>query len=153
MALVAGALYFARDILIPLALAVMLSFVLTPPVLRLRAWGVARSAAVILVVTVTFALILGIAVLLARQVTELAETLPRYEVTLREKLRSLRPDPQAAGVIQRATEAVAATHPRRGSSAPRAPARLCTRLSDPAASSPRHGGPRPRLLGSHSPPA
>jgi predicted PurR-regulated permease PerM/nitroreductase len=147
MVLVAGALYFARDILIPLALAVMLSFVLTPPVLKLRAWGVPRSAAVMLVVTVTFALVLGIAVLLARQVTELAETLPRYELTLREKLRSLRLDPQAAGVIQRATEAVEALgseikgqpKPETGASA--------------TASQPAEASPRPIPVEVHQPPA
>ena len=39
IAIVIGGLYFARDVLIPIALAIMLSFLLTPLLLRLfRRW-------------------------------------------------------------------------------------------------------------------
>ena len=43
-------LYFGREVLVPIALAVLMSFVLAPPVRRLQAWYVPRILAVILVV-------------------------------------------------------------------------------------------------------
>ena len=49
-ALVIAALYFGRDILIPLALAVLLGFLLDPAVSRIKRWGLPRMAATLLVV-------------------------------------------------------------------------------------------------------
>ena len=47
---VVGALYLGREILIPLALAILLSFMLAPVVIRLRRWGLGRIPAVLAVV-------------------------------------------------------------------------------------------------------
>src|SRR5881397_3695296 len=49
-ALVVGALYFARAILLPVALAIVLAFVLSPVVGILRRWGLGRVPATLLVV-------------------------------------------------------------------------------------------------------
>jgi predicted PurR-regulated permease PerM len=51
-ALVIAALYFGRDILIPLALAVLLGFLLDPAVSRIKRWGLPRMAATLLVVAI-----------------------------------------------------------------------------------------------------
>ena len=56
-AIVVAALYFARDVLIPLALALLLTFLLAPAVLRLRRWCLGRVPAVITTVIVAFTLI------------------------------------------------------------------------------------------------
>jgi predicted PurR-regulated permease PerM len=53
----AGALYFGRDILVPVALAILLSFVLVPAVRALRRVRVPRVAAVLLVVVLAFGLL------------------------------------------------------------------------------------------------
>jgi len=52
-ALVIVGLYFGREILIPLALAVLLGFLLDPAVTRLHRWGMPRLAAALLVVAVS----------------------------------------------------------------------------------------------------
>ena len=46
IALVVAGLYFARDVLIPIALAVLLSFLLAPAVARLQRAGMRRAMAV-----------------------------------------------------------------------------------------------------------
>jgi predicted PurR-regulated permease PerM len=84
------ALYFGRDILIPLALAFLRGFVLDPLVIQLKHWGVPRTPAVILVVLLTLAL-LGLAGLfLGSQVSALSAQLPIYQGNIKNKLRALR---------------------------------------------------------------
>jgi predicted PurR-regulated permease PerM len=46
---IVAALYFARDVLVPIALAVLLSFVLAPLVRRLQSWRFPRVIAVFIV--------------------------------------------------------------------------------------------------------
>src|SRR5579884_4366285 len=58
---VVAALYFGREVFIPMALAILLSFALGPAVLRLRRWHVNRVIAVIAVVGLAFAVILAAA--------------------------------------------------------------------------------------------
>lgn len=52
--LVVAVLYWAQAVLVPFALAILLTFVLAPPVTWLQRW-VGRVAAVLLVVTLVFA--------------------------------------------------------------------------------------------------
>lgn len=86
----AGALYLGRDILVPVALAILLSFVLLPAVRRLRRWRVPRAAAVVVVVLLAFGLLAAVGGLIAREAAQLATDLPRYSITLREKITALR---------------------------------------------------------------
>ena len=55
--IVVAALYFARDVLVPLALAMLLSFLLGPLVTRLERRGVPRAGAVTIVAVVIFTLL------------------------------------------------------------------------------------------------
>jgi predicted PurR-regulated permease PerM len=59
-----------------MALALLLSFALGPPVLLLRRWHVNRVLAVIVVVVLAFSVILGIGTLIGGQLAHLAENLP-----------------------------------------------------------------------------
>src|SRR5215213_2355324 len=70
-------LYYGRDILVPVALAVLLSFVLAPLVGLLGRIRVPRALAVVSSVAVAFSLIFALGSLLATQLTELAGDLPR----------------------------------------------------------------------------
>jgi hypothetical protein len=70
--IVIGALYFAREVLLPLTLAILLSFVLTPPLLVLRRFKVPRVLAVAIVVVTAFAIIGGLGWLVSREATDLA---------------------------------------------------------------------------------
>lgn len=83
-------LYFARDLLIPLALAVLLSFVLAPLVRVLSRISVPRVPAVLIVVLIGFVVISGIGTLMVRQAGSLAENLPAYQATITEKVEGLR---------------------------------------------------------------
>src|SRR5262245_59379540 len=83
--LVVGILYLARDILIPLAIATMLTFMLTPVVSALQRRGLALSIAVLLVVVMAFSALGGVAWILADQVRGLAEELPKYRSNIRQK--------------------------------------------------------------------
>ncbi len=87
LALVA-ALYFGRAIFVPLALAVLLTFLLAPPVRLLRSWHVGRVFSVVLVVLLAFMVIFGLGAVLGQQVAQLAEKLPQYEITISDKIRS-----------------------------------------------------------------
>jgi predicted PurR-regulated permease PerM len=81
-------LYFGRNILVPLALAALLTFMLAPLVTRLQRW-VGRIGAVLLVVVMMLASTGGVGWVLTRQVIDLAEQLPGYKVNIQDKLRSI----------------------------------------------------------------
>ena len=89
-ALIVSALYFAREVLVPVALAVLFSFVLAPFVIRLQSWRVPRTLSVLLAVFVGFSIIFSLGGLMISQANRLAEELPGYQQTLREKIQGLR---------------------------------------------------------------
>lgn len=99
---VIGALWAGQDIFVPIALAVLLSFVLAPAVRRLQAWRMPRAAAVPVVVLLAFAVILLIGTAVAMQVRELAVNLPLYQSTIREKAMTTRDALAGKGALGRA---------------------------------------------------
>jgi predicted PurR-regulated permease PerM len=88
--LTVAVLYFGQDLFVPLALAVLLSFILAPVARALRRLRLGRVAGVLISVTLAFALISGLGLLIGRQVTSLAGNLPFYQATVAERLESLR---------------------------------------------------------------
>src|SRR5687768_6510588 len=87
--LVIVVLYWAEAVFVPVALAALLSFVLSPAVNWLERW-VGRVPAVLLVVTLVFA-VLGLAGWgLARQMTNLVDDLPRYRANIMAKIDDVR---------------------------------------------------------------
>lgn len=104
LVVVVAALYFGRDIFVPLALAVLLSFALAPVVSWLRRRGLPRAPAVITVVVLAFLSISAFGALIAGQVTQLGENLPRYQSTIEEKIRSLRSSATEGGLFERASK-------------------------------------------------
>ena len=87
--LVIFVLYWGQAVLVPLALALLLTFVLTPPVNWLERW-VGRVPAVLLVVTLVFA-VLGLAGWgVARQMNLLVKDLPGYRANIRDKIADIR---------------------------------------------------------------
>jgi len=90
VAIVGAALYFARDFLLPLSLAVLLAFVLHPMLRRLERWGLPRAAGVILIAFL-LAAIAGVAVwLVGREVSDLTAGVSEFRGNLVLKLRALR---------------------------------------------------------------
>jgi predicted PurR-regulated permease PerM len=101
LVVVVGALYLGSEILIPLALAILLSFTLAPIVIRLRRWGLGRIPSVIAVVLLLFIGLAGLGSVIATQLADLATNLPTYEWNLRTKIRELRIAVPSGGVIER----------------------------------------------------
>ncbi|MCC7008815.1 MAG: AI-2E family transporter [Acidobacteria bacterium] len=87
--LVVAVLYWAQAILIPLALALLITFVLAPLVARLQSW-MGRVPAVLVVVVLLFTGLGGIGWALANQVAHLAADLPGYRDNIREKIADVR---------------------------------------------------------------
>ena len=87
--LVVAVLYWAQAVLVPFALAILLTFVLTPPVAWLQRW-VGRAPAVLLVATLVF-VALGLAGWgLTWQMDHLIEDLPGYRANIRTKIADVR---------------------------------------------------------------
>ena len=105
-AIVITGLYVAREVLLPLALAILLSFVLTPALLFLRRLKVPRVVGVAIVVAFAFALIFGLGWLMSQQATQLAGDLPRYQHVLAEKISALRKSATGSPALEKATEAI-----------------------------------------------
>ena len=101
---VVAALYFGREVLVPIALAILLSFVLSPLIRILRSWYFPRAIAVLLVVFVASVAIFALGTLMVSQVNELASDLPRYQYTLQEKIDTLRGGFSGGGTLERASE-------------------------------------------------
>ena len=100
----AAVLYFARDVLIPLALAILLSFLLAPLVRRLEQWKLGRIPSTFLAVLISFLIIGGIGYVAARQALSLATKLPEYRENIQKKIRAVRAPQQ--GDIGKAAEAI-----------------------------------------------
>ena len=89
-ALVVAALYFARAILLPVALATVLAFVLSPIVGLLRRWGLGRVPAALLVVLLLFSVLGATTWILASQVMTVLSDVPGYADTIKTKVAALR---------------------------------------------------------------
>lgn len=86
---VVAALYFAREIFIPLALAILFSFLLAPLVNRLRQWHLGRAPSVLIVVLLAFTVVGLLGELMTNQMVELTHKLPEYQQNIRKKLQSV----------------------------------------------------------------
>jgi predicted PurR-regulated permease PerM len=102
--IIVSMLYFGRDIFVPVALAILLSFVLAPLVGLLQRISVPRGLAVVSVVILAFSLIFALGSLLATQLTQLAGDLPRYQSTISEKIQSVRDTKAGRSTLERASD-------------------------------------------------
>ncbi len=87
--LVIAALYFGKEVLVPITLAVMLSFILSPVVnflQRLRLW---RAPAVILTVLAALALLGIVATVIGSQAAALSANAPQYAKTIEAKVEGV----------------------------------------------------------------
>ncbi len=101
-----AALYFGRDIFVPLALAMLLSFALAPLVRRLRRLRVPNLPAVLSVVVLAFLLIFALGAIVTWQATDLAERLPTYRSNIESKIDSVLQAPPGGRLFERAASMV-----------------------------------------------
>ncbi|HMK87323.1 MAG TPA: AI-2E family transporter [Steroidobacteraceae bacterium] len=82
-------LYFARDVLVPVTLAVMLSLLLAPVVRTLRRVGLGAISSVVAVVLLVTLACAAVASVIGVQLARVAKSLPQYEETIRGKFEKL----------------------------------------------------------------
>lgn len=82
-----AALHLAKEILVPLALAIFLSFLLTPLADRLEGWGLGRIPSVISVVAVTFVILGFLGWIVTSQLVDLSVQLPDWKEEIIDGMR------------------------------------------------------------------
>ena len=95
-------LYLGREIFVPVALAILLSFVLAAPVRALQRLHVPRAIAVVGVVLFAFGIIFALGSLIAAQLSRLAGDLPKYQSTIESKIQSVRGVAGGTSTLERA---------------------------------------------------
>ena len=100
---VTGILYFGRDVLIPLALSVLLSFLLAPGVRWLERRRFPRALATTVMVGLSCCVIAGLVWVSVVQFLSFAAALPEYKTNIQNKIAILRSDPQGSLVKARRT--------------------------------------------------
>jgi predicted PurR-regulated permease PerM len=102
-AVVVAALYLGRELFVPMVLAVLLAFVLAPLVRMLRRLRLGDAPSVLVAVAVGFGALLGIGLVVARQISQLAANVAAYQAAIRRKIADLRLDEllgQAASIMR-----------------------------------------------------
>src|ERR1700722_11486943 len=97
-------LYFAREILIPLAFALTLTLILSPAVTWLHKIHVTRTPAVLIVILLFVGSTVGLAWVMGNQLIEVANELPNYRQNIHGKLQAMRAPTK--GALGRAAESV-----------------------------------------------
>jgi predicted PurR-regulated permease PerM len=101
-------LYWLQAVLIPLALAVLLTFLLSSVVSTLQRRGLGRVASVLVTVLLALSILGGIGWTLARQLVTLADELPGYSLNIHHRIADLRGASKGGSVekVQKAVEDV-----------------------------------------------
>jgi len=125
---VVAALYFAQAVLVPLAVAILLAFLLAPVVCLLERWRAGRILAVVLAVGTALAVLGTIGWVVEQQFVQVAEKLPDYRENIQSKLRRFQGAAggsfsKAAKGVEETLKSVAGTQ---SSTAPSAIANLTT---------------------------
>ena len=120
---VTGILYFARDVLIPLALSVLLTFLLAPGVRWLERRRFPRALATTVMVTLSCCVIAGLVWVSVVQFLSFAASLPEYKSNIQNKISVLRSDPQGSlGRARRTIDEIGTEMAKQDAAAAAAPA-------------------------------
>ncbi|WP_416236887.1 AI-2E family transporter [Rhizobium sp. CC-YZS058] len=103
---VAAVLKIGQEIFVPLALSLLLTFTLAPIVSFLRKRSVPKIAAVILAVASAFCAIGIFSVVVATQVTNLADNIPTYQRNIVTKVQALAAASSGSGVLDHLSQVV-----------------------------------------------
>ena len=86
---VVAALYFAREVLIPITVAVILAFMLAPLVSRLKRWHIPHAGAVLLSLLVALGIVGVVGGVIGTQVAGIAQDIPQYTATITRKVQAV----------------------------------------------------------------
>lgn len=118
IAAVAAVLFFARDVVLPLAIAMLVTFALSPLVSRLRQLGVPHMASVLMVVAAAFLAISLFFLVVAGQLTSLAQNLPTFQRNIIAKVEALQESGGGDGLLIRFTTMISAINDKIGAAVP-----------------------------------
>jgi predicted PurR-regulated permease PerM len=99
-----AALHLAREILLPLALATLVSFLLAPLSERLERWGVRRIPSVLAVVSVAFAVLGILGWIVASQLVDLSGNMEKYRANILAKVRAVTHSSETFSSVARTLE-------------------------------------------------
>ena len=88
--IVVAVLYVAKEIFVPLALALMFSFVLAPLVTRFERLKIGRMPSVLLAVLIAFGIVGGVGYLVGNQLVDLTYKLPSYQQNIATRIATLK---------------------------------------------------------------
>jgi predicted PurR-regulated permease PerM/GAF domain-containing protein len=100
------ALYVGRDVLIPVALAALLTFLIHPLVARLRRWGLNHAVATIVVLAGITLSLAGTSLYVGGQLVNISQDLPAYQTNVKKKFRTIRQRLSGRGVLDDASRMV-----------------------------------------------
>ncbi len=115
--IVVAVLYFAREIFVPLALALLFSFLLTPLVTRFERWRLGRVPSVLLAVALAFAVIGGVGFLVGNQLVDLTYKLPSYQSNIAHRIAALKKTDKTSP-LSKATQTIEALSKQLSDTAP-----------------------------------
>ncbi len=124
-------LYFGKEVLVPVTLALLLAFVLAPLVALLRRLHLGKAPSVLLGVIVALGVILAIGGVIGTQIASLTGDIPKYAATVEAKVASVRD--YTVGRLSNLTESIGS---HRGAPAPSGQAPARTGQAASASSSP-----------------
>jgi len=103
---VAAILYVGREVFLPIAIALLLTFALAPLVTVLRRTGLPRVVAVITTVVMAFLVIAMFSVVVATQVNDLARNISLYQYNILTKVRTLKEAGASSGIVERISSVI-----------------------------------------------
>ena len=102
--IVVAVLFFAKEIFVPLALALLFSFLLAPLVTRFERWRLPRVPAVLLAVGLALAVVVGVGALVASQLVDLTRAFPTYKGNIQHRIDSIKKRTSEKGALSKATD-------------------------------------------------
>lgn len=102
--LIVATLYLGREFFMPIALAILISFLLAPLVRKFERWHFGRIGSVVTVTILAFALLGGIGAIVGGQLIDLANQLPGYKSNLHEKVMAIKAP--KGGALDRARKTI-----------------------------------------------
>ncbi|MDQ1902685.1 AI-2E family transporter [Paracoccus sp. WLY502] len=105
-AILVAALYFGQAVLIPLAIAFLISFALGPVVHWLVRRGLSRILAVVLTMVLVLTVLGAVGTLVGIQMRSLSAQLPTYQTTIRSKIEDLGARMEGPGILEGAMQTV-----------------------------------------------
>lgn len=118
IAAVGAVLYLGQEVFLPLAIAMLLTFALSPLVSRLRRHGLPMTASVLAVVFIAFLVFALFSLVIAGQMSSLAANLPEFQANIVSKLTTLQEETGGRGLMGRVTEMLGAINAEIGAALP-----------------------------------